>query len=115
MRELICIVCPKGCHLQVDEASYAVQGHSCPRGEVYGREEIKNPRRVITSTVRTSSALHPRCSVKTDQAIPKELMFQAMDLLNDVDLVPPIACGQVILEHVLGTEANFVATRNIEQ
>ena len=38
MKELICIVCPKGCHLQVDEAhDYAVTGNSCPGGRSTAR------------------------------------------------------------------------------
>ena len=33
MKELICIVCPRGCHLLVDEEhGYAVSGISCQRG-----------------------------------------------------------------------------------
>ena len=40
MKELICIVCPKGCHLSVDENdNYKVTGNSCPRGEEYGAAE----------------------------------------------------------------------------
>ena len=32
MRELICITCPKGCHLKVDEENdYKVTGNGCPR------------------------------------------------------------------------------------
>ena len=50
MTELICIVCPRGCHLQVDEANgYAVTGNSCPRGAEYGRQETGPcPRRTWT-------------------------------------------------------------------
>ena len=34
MRELICITCPKGCHLKVDEENdYKVTGNGCPRGK----------------------------------------------------------------------------------
>ena len=51
MKELICITCPKGCHLKVDEQTYAVTGNSCPRGAVYGANELRNPVRVVTSTV----------------------------------------------------------------
>lgn len=33
MKELICIVCPKGCHLHVDEnEDYRVSGQGCARG-----------------------------------------------------------------------------------
>ena len=44
MKELICIVCPRGCHLKVDEANGCkVTGNSCPRGEQYGKAELLNP------------------------------------------------------------------------
>ena len=57
MKELICIVCPRGCHLRVDEANdYAVTGNSCPRGAAYGRAELTHPTRVLTSTVRIDGA-----------------------------------------------------------
>ena len=53
MTELICIVCPKGCHLKVDEENgYAVTGNSCEKGAAYGKKELTNPTRVVTSTVR---------------------------------------------------------------
>ena len=43
MKELICIVCPKGCHLKVDEENgWAVSGNSCPKGAEYGRTELQN-------------------------------------------------------------------------
>lgn len=48
MTELICIVCPKGCHLKVDEQNdYAVTGNGCKRGEAYGKKELTNPTRVV--------------------------------------------------------------------
>ena len=53
MKELICIVCPKGCHLRVDEDNgYAVTGNGCPRGAEYGKIELTHPTRVVTSTVK---------------------------------------------------------------
>ena len=43
MRELICITCPKGCHLKVDEENdYKVTGNGCPRGAIYGRVYASN-------------------------------------------------------------------------
>ena len=48
MKELICIVCPKGCHLKVDEENnYAVTGNACPRGAEYGAAELQHPVRVL--------------------------------------------------------------------
>ena len=52
MKEMICIVCPRGCHLKVNDNN-EVSGNFCPRGAKYAIEEITCPKRYITSTVRT--------------------------------------------------------------
>ena len=114
MKQLICIVCPKGCHLQVDEQNdHKVTGHGCPRGEEYGKIELTNPTRVVTSTVKVTGAAHPRCPVKTDRPIPKALIFEAMAALDAVQLAAPVALGQTVVENVCGTGANFVACRSL--
>ena len=61
MTELICIVCPQGCHLKVDEENgYEVKGNSCPRGAEYGKKELVNPTRVITTTVAIEGGIYRR-------------------------------------------------------
>ncbi len=115
MRELICIVCPKGCHLTVDENSFAVMGNSCPRGAEYGANELRDPRRVLTSTVATDSPLHPRLPVKTDGQIRKPLIFEAMGLLDGLVVHLPVKAGDTVLPDILGTGVNFVATRTLEK
>lgn len=48
IKEVICICCPCGCHLQVDpENDYNVTGNACPNGAAYGREELTHPTRII--------------------------------------------------------------------
>lgn len=114
MKELICIVCPKGCHLKVDEENgYTVTGNSCPRGAEYGKIELVNPTRVITSTVAVTGGAHPRCPVKTSQPIPKGLIFEAMRTLDGLELKAPVRLGQVVVENVCGTGADFVAARSL--
>lgn len=116
MKNLICIVCPKGCHLQVDEDNgYAVTGNSCPRGAEYGKTELLHPTRVLTSTVRVDGGLHRRLPVKTTAPIPKELLFQAMEALNGVTLTAPVTVGQVVLYDLLGTGVDVVATREMKK
>ena len=89
MKEYICIICPRGCHLTVDEENdYAVTGNGCLRGVAYGREEAMHPTRVVTSSVRVRSEKYPRCPVKTDHAIAKSDVARAMLLLDGVELVP---------------------------
>ena len=48
MKEMICIVCPRGCRMKVDNNGN-VEGNFCKRGEVYARQEAIRPLRMITS------------------------------------------------------------------
>ena len=115
MTEMICIVCPKGCRLRVDEENnYAVSGNRCERGITYGREELVNPTRVLTTTVRLSGGKLPRCPVRTNGTIPKEKMAEAMAIINAVTLTAPVRVGQVALENLLGTGCDVIVTRNMD-
>ena len=112
MTQIICITCPKGCHLQVDEENgYQVTGNSCPRGEAYGKNELKNPVRTLTSTVRLSGARTPRLPVKSSAPLPKGKIFDAMRLLDSVIVKAPVAVGQVLLADVFGIGVDIVATK----
>jgi CxxC motif-containing protein len=112
--ELVCIVCPAGCRLQVDPANnHAVTGNSCKRGEGYGRQEIASPARVITSTVCISGAELPRLPVKTDRPIPKEKISDAMEMLDGLEVQAPVQSGGIIVKDICDTGAHFVATRSL--
>lgn len=115
MKEFVCIVCPNGCRLQVDEAQdYTVTGNRCPRGEEYGKNECIHPTRVLTSTVAIAGALHRRCPVKTVHAIPKEKLFAVMRQLDAVRLTAPVQVGDVALADAAGTGCPVVVTKTME-
>ncbi len=108
--EMICIVCPKGCLLTVD-AKGEVSGHSCPRGEIYGKQETSAPVRTLTSTVRMTGGELSRCPVKTDRPIPKEIIFDVMRELDNVIIEAPVALGELVIKNVCGLDAGIVTTR----
>lgn len=115
MKELICICCPQGCHLMVDEEKdYAVTGNSCERGAEYGRTESMAPVRVLTSTVSCEGGRILRCPVKTNGAIPKEKIREAESLLQQVCVKAPVQLGQVILPDIAGSGADLIATKSVE-
>ena len=114
MTQIICITCPKGCHLSVDEQNgYAVTGNACPRGAEYGKNELQHPVRVVTSTVRIEGASIARLPVKTDKPLPKEKMFECMHLLDGITAKSPVRVGAVLAENILGTDVNIVATKSL--
>lgn len=116
MKELICIVCPRGCHLTVDENNgYAVTGNSCKRGEEYGKAEVTNPVRTVTSSVAVTNptADDSRCPVKTNKSIPKALIFDVMKEIEKASVTAPVKIGDVVIKGICGTDADLVACKNI--
>lgn len=112
MKKLICIVCPSGCSLTVND-DLSVDGARCPRGEAYGRAEVQNPVRVLTATVAVAGALYRRCPVKSAAPLPRALLLPAMEALSGVTLTVPVRAGQIVLENVCGSGVNVVAVRNL--
>lgn len=114
-RELTCIICPRGCQLQIqltDGQVTAVSGNSCPRGKQYAVDECTHPVRTVTSTVRTErDTVVP---VKTSRPIPREKMTDCMALLRTLRVKLPVRIGDVIAPHILGTDADIVATADAD-
>lgn len=113
-RELTCISCPIGCRLEVTttDQGYIVSGNQCKRGETYGISEVTAPTRALTSTVRTNSNFLRRLPVRTDKPMPKEMMSEAMIIINKVNIEVPIKAGDIIIEKLLGTDVNIIASRS---
>ena len=113
MKELTCIVCPRGCRLKVDD-NMEVTGNACPRGKMYAINELTNPTRTITSSVRVSNRPYTLVSVKTDKPVPKDKMFDVMKEIDKLVVKAPTRIGQVVLANVLGTDSNIVITKDID-
>lgn len=114
MTELICIVCPKGCHIKVDEdKNYEVSGNRCPRGSEYGRKELTHPTRTITSSIRIEGSLQSRVSVKTSQDVDKQLIWDIMRRLNELCVKAPVHRGDVVEKDICKSGADIVITKDI--
>lgn len=112
-KELICIVCPRGCHLTVDTEKETVKGNTCKRGEVYGLNEVKNPTRIVTSTVKIDNCSNMVIPVKTNIPIPKGMIFDVMKEINSVSITLPIKVGDVIIKNVVGTGSDIISTKTV--
>ena len=114
-RTLTCINCPLGCQIEVILDGGTVQsitGNTCKRGAAYAVDECTNPKRTLTSTVKTTAG--EMLSVKTAEAIPFGKLFDAMNALSSVTVETPVHIGQVVLENVCGTGVDVVATKNLD-
>ncbi len=113
MKEFTCIICPRGCHLVVDD-NMNVTGNTCPRGKEYAISELTNPVRTITSSVRVSNREDLLVSVKTSGSIPKGKIFELMDEINKLSVEAPTHIGDVVKENILGLGVDILVTKNID-
>ncbi len=113
-RELTCIICPRGCALQVEinGEEVKVEGNACPKGAVYGHDECLHPTRTVTSIVRVANREDTMVSVKTEAPIPKEHIFDLMQIIRQTTVQAPIAIGDVVCDDVYGTKV--IATKSID-
>ncbi|NLK88372.1 MAG: DUF1667 domain-containing protein [Clostridiaceae bacterium] len=115
---LTCIVCPIGCRISVETGDDGgigkITGNSCKRGIAYAEAECTNPLRTITSTVRVEGSQIKVVPVKTDKPVPKALIMDCMKEINKLRVSPPVRSGDVIIEDLLKTGANVIATGNSE-
>ncbi len=114
IRKLTCIVCPRGCEMEVTLGDGGevldVSGNACKRGAVYANDECTHPRRTVTSTVMLENG-RP-LPVKTSGTVPKELVFEVMKEINAKRAPARTKIGDVIIENVSGTGVDVVATAN---
>jgi len=113
MKELTCIVCPRGCHLQVDD-DMNVTGNFCPRGKQYAISELTHPVRTITSSIRVNNRPYTLVSVKTSGAVPKDKIFDVMREIDALEVSAPTRIGDVVKANILGLNVDIIITKNID-
>ena len=117
MKELTCIVCPIGCSLEVreDGENILVTGNKCPRGEVYAKEEMLAPKRVVTATclVVGNTSVTRRVPVKTSVPCPKEKISALLDDIYKTKISLPVKAGDKVISNWQGLEIDIVATRTL--
>lgn len=111
---MICILCPKGCEMTVEDGEeFKLNGNKCDKGINFAKTELISPERTLTSTIRIKGAIHEMLPVKTSCPIPKSLMDEVISIIDRTVVASPVRVGDVLIEDVLGTKANIVATRSM--
>ena len=111
--EMVCIASPIACRLTVTTSvpgEITVSGNRCPRGEAYGSEEVRAPRRILTAVVPTDSAQFPCVPVRTDHAISRGLVKGLLSELYALRVSLPVRQGQVLMKNFDGARVLFTRT-----
>lgn len=125
IRQMTCIMCPMGCDLTVKTGNdtetdrgtgeILVTGNTCPKGKEYAVQELTDPQRNIATSVLIKGGELPLASVRLDHAIPKDRIFDVMAEIRKRSLEAPVRAGQVVIENVLGLDANVIVTKHVER
>lgn len=116
LRTFTCIVCPNGCEITADINDgeiRGIEGATCSKGEDYVKQELTDPRRNIATSVLVTGGQLPLASVRLTAPIPKARIFDAMTEIKKIRLNAPVEAGTVVIEKLLGTEADVIVTKAV--
>lgn len=112
-KEIICTICPEGCHITLDASSSEIRGFKCKRGRTYALNEFTAPVRVLTTTVRVTDGEMPMAPVRSGKPLPKGMLGQCMEVINSFTAQAPVRIGDALIEDILGTGVDIIATGNV--
>ena len=115
-KDVTCIVCPLGCRIRVmysKDAIQRIEDYQCEKGKDYAVQEIFNPVRTLTTTLTVTKGELSLVSVKISKPVPKGKIFDIMDVISGTKVSAPINIGDVLVEHVLGLDADIIATKHV--
>lgn len=117
MIDLVCIVCPNGCNLKVDNSGkeLKVQGHKCKRGIQFAQEELTNPTRTVCTTIKTIFEELPVVPVRTSKEIPKSKIIEMMDAVNRITIDKIYPRGYAIIKNILNTGVDIIVTSDMRK
>ena len=113
-KEIICTVCPRGCHIEVignGETVESAEGYGCKRGLEYAENEYAHPVRILTTTVKLDGIDNDLLPVRSEKPLPKEKLFECMEVIKKVSVKTPVNCNDVIVKDICKTGVNIVATK----
>jgi CxxC motif-containing protein len=114
MKQIVCIVCPNSCHLQIDEKTFQVTGQLCSRGAAYAKQELLDPKRTLTSSVKTIYKAHPVVSVRTTGEISKTIIPEVLAALRQIVIDKPLPRGSVIIDNVADSGIDIITTSTLD-
>ncbi|MDK2886748.1 MAG: hypothetical protein PWP54_1311 [Thermosipho sp. (in: thermotogales)] len=119
IKKLTCISCPIGCELSVTLGENGkilkIEGNRCPRGVDYATNEFTDPKRILTISVRVEEGEMELVSTRTDKPIPKKKLNEIIEYIKKLRVNAPVKRGDIIVENILETGSNLVATRTVNK
>ena len=91
---VVCTYCPKGCEIKI---SGGIEGNGCKRGIEFAEQELVDPHRMFTGTVKVKGAKTTLLPVRSDHLVPLSEMKQIAERVRNIEVTCPVKAGDVIL------------------
>ena len=104
----VCIMCPMGCELEIEKIGneIKVSGNRCSRGIEYGKSEITNPTRVVTSVIDTEKYM---LSIKTSKPVSKQKIAKVLKNISKIR-IKSAKSGEIVAKNIDGDNTDIVVT-----
>ncbi len=114
---ITCTICPVGCKISVrkEGVEYIIEGNKCVRGKQYAIDELINPTRILTTSVKVVGGKCDLASVRTSGPIGLSIIRKKMEEIKKLSVDAPVKIGQVIVENIDGNGVSLIATREVPQ
>ena len=115
-KHFVCVVCPIGCEIDVvyeGSKIISMEGNKCEKSAEFVTQELIEPMRILTTTVRIQGSRWAVLPVRSDKAIAKRLFPRIMKQLRRVKLQAPVSMLDVVARDIMHTGANIIATRSM--
>lgn len=103
---IICGFCPKSCQMKAtgSVSELLVKGAECAKGSTYARQELINPARIVTSSVRIANGVQPLLPIKTSRPVAKSSISSVIKVCKKITVLAPVKLGQTVCVFSNGDE-----------
>ena len=113
---ITCILCPIGCEIRINKKElFIIEGAKCEKGIEYSKNEVLNPKRILTTSILVKNGILPLISVKTNKPIPKDKVFNIIGVIKKTSVNAPIEIGEIIIRNILETGSDIIATKTVKK
>ncbi|NLM06916.1 MAG: DUF1667 domain-containing protein [Tissierellia bacterium] len=112
----ICKVCPVGCEVSITgKDPNTITGNRCGRGGEYIYKQVMGKSEVLTGRMPIEGGIMSKIPVQTSEPLPSDLRDKILSEINSSKAVAPVKKGEVLIENVLGTGVDVIASRAMKK
>ena len=120
-KKITCVTCPLGCKLKINIENnkiVSISGSQCKKGIKFAEGEIKDPRRILTTTIKLKAqgrkeAPFNRLPVRSVAPAPKDKILEIIKEVRKIKVSPPIKMGDIIAKNIIGSGVDIIASMSV--